>query len=164
MARVCYSETDGEDAGHVLIEGAWDDGRVTALSGRRRLDDYGAPLVADIRQNRTVAVADVAHDPRTCTPDALERYARAGVRSLLNVPLVKADGLAAILAASDPAPRRWADHDDALMRDAAERIWTALGQSRADAALRQSEEEFRALAENLPNLCWTANADGWIYW
>ncbi len=34
----------------------------------------------------------------------------------------------------------------------------------AEAALRRSEEEFHALAENLPNLCWMANADGWIYW
>ncbi len=37
-------------------------------------------------------------------------------------------------------------------------------QRAAEAALRRSEEEFRALAENLPNLCWMANADGWIYW
>jgi PAS domain S-box-containing protein len=35
---------------------------------------------------------------------------------------------------------------------------------RAEAALRRSEEEFRALGENLPNLCWMADADGWIYW
>ena len=33
-----------------------------------------------------------------------------------------------------------------------------------EAALRQSEEEFRALGENQPNLCWMANADGGIYW
>ncbi len=37
-------------------------------------------------------------------------------------------------------------------------------QRAAEVALRRSEEEFRALAENLPNLCWMANADGWIYW
>jgi len=37
-------------------------------------------------------------------------------------------------------------------------------QRAAETALRRSEEEFRALAENLPNLCWMANADGWIYW
>ncbi len=37
-------------------------------------------------------------------------------------------------------------------------------QRAAEAALQRSEEEFRALAENLPNLCWMANADGWIYW
>ena len=28
----------------------------------------------------------------------------------------------------------------------------------------EADEEFRALGENQPNLCWMAKADGWIYW
>ena len=35
---------------------------------------------------------------------------------------------------------------------------------RTEAALRRSEEEFHALADNLPSLCWMAHPDGWIYW
>lgn len=35
---------------------------------------------------------------------------------------------------------------------------------KSNARLRESEERFRALAENIPNLCWMASADGWIYW
>jgi PAS domain S-box-containing protein len=31
-------------------------------------------------------------------------------------------------------------------------------------SLRESEERFSALAENIPNLAWMANADGWIFW
>jgi PAS domain S-box-containing protein len=34
----------------------------------------------------------------------------------------------------------------------------------AETALRESEERFRALADNIPNLAWMANADGWITW
>ena len=30
--------------------------------------------------------------------------------------------------------------------------------------LRESEEQFRGLAEGIPQLAWTANPDGWIYW
>ncbi len=30
--------------------------------------------------------------------------------------------------------------------------------------IRQNDEKFRTLAENIPTLCWMANADGWIYW
>jgi PAS domain S-box-containing protein len=30
--------------------------------------------------------------------------------------------------------------------------------------LRESERRFRALADNLPLLCWIANADGWVVW
>ena len=34
----------------------------------------------------------------------------------------------------------------------------------AEHALVESEEKFRTLADNIPNLAWMANADGWIYW
>ena len=35
---------------------------------------------------------------------------------------------------------------------------------RAEEALRESEEQFRTLANAIPQLCWMANADGWIFW
>ncbi|MBA3828771.1 MAG: PAS domain S-box protein [Taibaiella sp.] len=35
---------------------------------------------------------------------------------------------------------------------------------RAEDALKKSEERFRTMADNIPNLAWMANADGWIYW
>ena len=31
-------------------------------------------------------------------------------------------------------------------------------------SLRESEERFRNLADNIPNLAWMADADGWIFW
>ncbi|MEO6130955.1 MAG: PAS domain S-box protein [Saprospiraceae bacterium] len=30
--------------------------------------------------------------------------------------------------------------------------------------IKESEERFRAMADNIPNLAWMAQADGWIYW
>jgi PAS domain S-box-containing protein len=35
---------------------------------------------------------------------------------------------------------------------------------RAEEALRESEQRFRTLANAIPQLCWMANADGWIFW
>jgi|GEM_PF-291311 len=35
---------------------------------------------------------------------------------------------------------------------------------RAEKTLRESEEQFRTLADAIPQLCWTANADGWLTW
>ena len=34
----------------------------------------------------------------------------------------------------------------------------------AEVALRDSEQQFRNLANAIPQLCWMANADGWIFW
>ena len=33
-----------------------------------------------------------------------------------------------------------------------------------EAALKESEDKFRIMADNIPTLCWMANEDGWIYW
>ena len=33
-----------------------------------------------------------------------------------------------------------------------------------ETALKESEERFRTLADAIPQLCWTANAEGWIIW
>jgi PAS domain S-box-containing protein/excisionase family DNA binding protein len=35
---------------------------------------------------------------------------------------------------------------------------------RAERELKESEERFRALADNIPNLAWMARADGYIFW
>ena len=35
---------------------------------------------------------------------------------------------------------------------------------RSEDALVQSEAQFRTLANAIPQLCWMANADGWIFW
>ncbi|MBA3608452.1 MAG: PAS domain S-box protein [Chthoniobacterales bacterium] len=34
----------------------------------------------------------------------------------------------------------------------------------AEKALRESEERFRALADNIPQLAWMTDAEGWIFW
>jgi PAS domain S-box-containing protein len=36
--------------------------------------------------------------------------------------------------------------------------------SEQQTALRESETQFRRLANAIPQLCWMANADGWIFW
>ena len=53
-----------------------------------------------------------------------------------------------------------------LRREAAEREarLDASERKREQEALRRSEEEFRALANAMPQLVWMANPDGWIFW
>jgi PAS domain-containing protein len=37
-------------------------------------------------------------------------------------------------------------------------------QAGADATYAESEQQFRVLAESMPQLAWMANADGWVFW
>ncbi len=38
------------------------------------------------------------------------------------------------------------------------------GQQEAEGALKESEERFRTLADNISQLAWMANGEGWIFW
>src|SRR5262245_1848280 len=47
---------------------------------------------------------------------------------------------------------------------AARNAAVVIEQSRAEAALRESETRFRELADNISQFAWTADAKGWRYW
>ena len=148
VTQLCYSETE-DDHAHVLVEGAWARDGITPLSGQYRLAEFGISLSAEQRRDSAVVVADVELDARTSATDVLSRYRANGIRSFADVPLMRAGHLSAILVAADSTPRRWEDHDLALLRDAAERVWAAVERTRAEAAIRAQnvQLEARVIAE-----------------
>ncbi|ENZ80481.1 MULTISPECIES: HWE histidine kinase domain-containing protein [Caulobacter] len=119
---------------------------VGLLGGRRlRLGDFGASLSADMHAGHTVMVGDVALDPRTNDPDALEAYAAIGVRSFLTISLIKAGALSAFMFVAHDAPRAFSADDVAFVADVAELIWSASQRARSDQALARAAETERLL-------------------
>jgi signal transduction histidine kinase len=68
-----------------------------------------------------------------------EQFQRSGVRASVSVPLFKHGQLAAIIGVGSVRPRRWAEAEVHLIREASERIWLEVERSRAEAALRATE-------------------------
>ena len=92
--------------------------------------------------------------------DAWQRATQHGEPYLLECRLRRADGVY----------RWWLIHG-APMRGANGEIQKWLGTctdiedlKQAEEALRESEQQFRALADSIPNLAWCANADGYTTW
>ena len=50
------------------------------------------------------------------------------------------------------------------VKQAETQVRIAAERTRAADALRESEDRFRTLADNIPQLCWIAHPDGWIFW
>ena len=142
--QVAYAEIepDGETA---LIQHEWNGGTMASNARRHRLDDFGPEFIADLKRGETIAIPDVQLDARTSSPQALYAFARASIVSFLNVPLVKAGQLVAVLAVHSATPRAWSPEVVALAAEIAERTWSAAERARAEGSQRNAEERYLAL-------------------
>ena len=61
-------------------------------------------------------------------------------------------------------PRNWRSDEVELVRAVANRCWESIERARIERDLRGSEEQFRTLADAIPNLAWMAHANGHIFW
>jgi PAS domain-containing protein len=119
---------------------------VSSTAGRFEASRYGM-LVREILDGRSIAVCDVAQEAEL-SEEERAAYVELGAMAWCAVPLVKNGVSVAALCVHQTTPREWEDHEMTLLEEAAERTWAAVERSRAQAALRVSEQRFQQLAEN----------------
>ena len=146
VSRVGYGEIDPTES-LVIVERDWTDGAAASVAGTHRLNDFGPPIIAELKAGRITSVDDVQADPRVAAFSA--GFAEIGTRSVLAVPLIKGGRFTAILFLHSVRPRRWSKEEEALVHEVAERTWGAVERARAEAARRDSEARFRDLSETL---------------
>ena len=106
-------------------------------------------------------IFDPVHpDERAEAVDAWRKSIESGEPSQLEHRLLRADGV-----------YRWHLSRGVPVCDGKGRVIKWYGTStdvhgirQAQEKLRRSEEMFRTLADNIPQLAWMANPDGWIFW
>ncbi|MBE7220848.1 MAG: PAS domain-containing protein, partial [Caulobacteraceae bacterium] len=142
--RALYAEfLDEGGRAFVLVEGEYLRPGVASFAGRRPAERFEPDLTA-LRAGRTVAVADAEAEP---TGEAGGRVWRdLQTRARLGAPLIKGGHLVAGIAVHVRAAREWTGAEAALVAEVGERTWAAVERARAEAALRDSEQRFRALA------------------
>ncbi|MBK1662738.1 HWE histidine kinase domain-containing protein, partial [Paracraurococcus ruber] len=102
---------------------------------------FGPAIAAELRAGRTVAVTDIAEDPRTRPPETQQAYAGIATRALLDVPLVKDGRILGMLFIHQDTPRAWSPAEVTLVEECCERLWAAAERARAEAALRESRRQ-----------------------
>ncbi len=146
---VAYVRVEG-DQRHVVVRGEWNACDATSLTGRHDARDYGTTFLTALREGQAIMVSDTAQDPRTNAPGVLERFRALGIAALINVPLVRAGKIVANALVHSTQPRVWTDVEVDLVRDMAERVWSALERVSAEAKARDTNQRYRiaALATN----------------
>jgi len=145
------------------------------------------PTAQCLKTGKPLTVGDVRSDPRMA-PWREDATAR-GFLATLNIPIVYDNHVIGNIAVYAGEADAFNENELGLMfelagnlaygitvlRDRSKRFAAEeeLRQSRDELELRvkertkelkESEERFRALADNIPNLAWMAVADGWIFW
>ena len=110
--------------------------------------------------NKILRADDTESDPRVDR----EACRRIGLRSMIVMPLrydQRSFGVLKLMSAHADAFTAGADQTLRLM---GEFLGVTIARQRAQAALEESEEQFRTVADAIPQLAWMANADGWLTW
>jgi len=166
--RVGYGEivADEDGAQRVTVPYEWTDGFMQPGGGNHPVDAFGAGLVAAFSRGEVVRVDDTDADARLTSDDAA-RFKAAGARGLragLGIPIMRDGRWVGVLYAHQAEPHRWSDDDAEVMQAVAARTWDATQRLAAEKRLRESEENFRLLAEAMPNQAWLCDRDGSILW
>ncbi|HYF57421.1 MAG TPA: ATP-binding protein [Burkholderiaceae bacterium] len=135
--RVAYGDVTPEGTHIDLLRNHLAPG-TASIVGRFRMSEFGTRLVERLRRGATLVVPDVeAADDML--PSESAAFASIGVRSLVNVPLVKSGRLVAALLVHCGGAREWSDVDVALIEETAERTWAAAERARAESERRRAE-------------------------
>jgi PAS domain S-box-containing protein len=121
--------------------------------------DKAGVWVDCVRQRKPVIHNDYASLPdRKGLPEG-----HAAVNRELVVPILRDKRIVAILGVGNK-PHEYTEQDVNKVTYLADVAWEIVERKRAEEALLKSGEQFRNLADTIPNLAWWASGDGYITW
>src|SRR5262245_60734103 len=135
VSRVNYAEIDGDE---FIVSRSYADG-VAPFLGRGPIALFGAAFRERYMRGETIAVADVALDPRFTTAERAQLLAR-DIAAFVGVMLHKEGRWLAAFGVQNATARAWTREEIALIEEAGERTWAAAERAGAGDALRRSED------------------------
>ena len=155
VSRVGYGEMDAE-AGVYRLRRDWTE-RAPSIVGETRIEDFGRAVSEGLLAGETVAVSDVAADPRTSANLAV--YQGIQIGAFVVVPLFRSGQIKAFINVHSNAPRAWTAGEIKLIQEVADRTWSEVERTRAQAEVLESEARFRDIADTAPVLIWVTKQD-----
>jgi PAS domain S-box-containing protein len=159
--RVVYFEIHGNN---YVVEYDYVNGVEPLSKGSYSIDSFSVEVITECRAGRVVSVPNVELNSNL-SPTQRSAYAAIQVVAHLDIPLIKDGEFVAGLAVHMSKPRTWTPDEVALAEEVAERTWAALERTRAEEALRESEERLRVSQLSAKIGTWDWNvAAGSVIW
>ncbi|MEG3839536.1 ATP-binding protein, partial [Microcoleus sp. herbarium14] len=160
--RCVWHEIDLE-AGVAIAQQDWHQPDFASLAGTYQISDFKTPeLQALSMAGQALIISDIANDPQTA--HLFDSYDALSIRALVDVPCLQEGRWVALLVVTSKAVRHWRPDEVWLIQEMVARLWAVILHARALQDLHESEDRFRALADNIAQLAWMTDASGWIFW
>ena len=155
-----YADMDADEDGFT-IRGDWGAPGSPSIVGHYSLADFGKLAVKNLGAGQPLIVND---NRKELAPEEAATFQAIGISATICMPLVKEGRLTALMAIHDKAPRVWSANELAVIGEVTERSWAHIERARAVTVVRASENQFRTMAQAMPNHVWTAAPDGLLDW
>jgi len=150
-------------AGVAIVDRDWHQPGLVSIAGTYQISDFKTAELTDICiANQPLVISDIANYPDTAS--LVDNYGGLGIHALVDVPCLQGERWVAVLVVTSQAVRHWQIDEVSLMQEMVARLWTAILHARTLQDLQESEDRFRALADNIAQLAWMTDATGWIFW
>lgn len=157
----CYMAEIDKEARTTTVDAYWSLPGQQSLVGVHQLSDFLTPDLEQVVQaGDTLVVRDTQTDPQTnaAACDAI------GIHAIVSVPFHRDGEWRYLFSVTNASARDWREDEIELIREVTSRTVPRLERARAEAALRDSEARFRAVADLVPDLLWRSGPAGERTW
>ena len=154
--RSAYADVES-DEDHFVVIGEYIRGASPSMVGRYRVSDFSERERQLLREGRPYVVDDIDVDSQMGTD--FSSYRRAGIQSMVCVPLKKDRNFVARIAVCQNTRRCWLNEEIDLITTVANRCWESVQQARALKRLKDSDDRYRAFLANSSEGIWRYELD-----
>lgn len=136
MTRCPYADME-PDSDRFMIRHDWTAKGAARTVGEYSPDLFGERPANEMRQGRTLRLADVEREPAGGNGAAM--FHAIDCKAIICCPLVKKRRLVSMMAVHQDRPRHWTEHQVARVEETVERSWARIERVRANLALREAD-------------------------
>jgi PAS domain S-box-containing protein len=136
-SRCAYADV-ARDGEQFTILHDYTDGCASTV-GQYQLSHFGARAVDTLRHGQTLIIRNV--ETELLAGEGADMFNAIGIKAIITCPLVKDDGLRAMMAVHQSSPRDWQPAEIAIVQDVVERCWATIERKTAEDRILQLNVE-----------------------